>query len=206
MFYSKMNLLIFVPNMVPNCCEPSDLAVHRPSTVGGLELNHGSDITSKAMYHRIEQVGGGWCGFFWWFENLLIFLLLLCWNLLIMKLFATNSWTQKRIFQNQNIPHGRNYKEHIMRFHSTNFFVTSFILCLWGHPSQFETVGLTKMGMAIAIYPFQVVLFWATPTFNKGILMMIVILPTLPTNDWVHALVHHHGPWRDHVQHEVATN
>ena len=25
---------------------------------GGLELNHGSDITSKAMYHRIEQVGG----------------------------------------------------------------------------------------------------------------------------------------------------
>ena len=124
---------------------------HPPS--GGLELNHGSDITSKAMYHRIEQVGGGWR---WWtgvfgdFEKSIDFFVVAVMKSIDYEAFTTNSWTQKGIFQKKEHPTWDDWKEHIMRFNSTNFFVTSFILCLWGHPSQFETVGLTKMGVAIA--------------------------------------------------------
>lgn len=97
---------------------------------------------------------GRWCR--WWtgvfgdFEKSIDFFVVAVMKSIDYEAFTTNSWTQKGIFQKKEHPSWDDWKEHIMRFNSTNFFVTSFILCLWGHPSQFETVGLTKMGVAIA--------------------------------------------------------
>ena len=73
LFYSKMNLLIFVPNMVPKLL--------RTQWLGGTPAVHRRRfrVESWLRYHQQSYVssdwtgGGGWCGFFWWFENLLIF-------------------------------------------------------------------------------------------------------------------------------------